>query len=81
MWHVCDSVQLRQHVCGSERERLVARLQWDTVMAAASRWHNCNGQQRQQRRKGQWDGTKIKMNNDYYDGQLWVKAGIRARSG
>ncbi len=58
-----------------------AGLQWDTVMAAASQRHKCDGQWRRRRRKGRWDGGKIVMNNDYSDGQLWVNAGIGGRSG
>ena len=81
MWLACDSVQRRQRVCGSGRERLAARLQWDTVMAAASWRHNCNGQQWRRQRKGWRDGGKIAMNNDYGNGQLWVKAGIGGCSG
>ena len=81
MRRACDSVQRWQRVCGSGRERPAARLQWDTVMAVASWQHNCNGQQRWRRCKGQWDGGKIAMNNDYGNGQLWVKAGIGGRSG
>jgi hypothetical protein len=50
-------------------------------MAAASRQQNCNGQRQRQQRKGRQDGRKIVMNNDYGDGQLWVKAGVGGRSG
>ncbi len=78
MRHAYDSVQRQQRVCVSGREWPAA---WDTVMAAASRRHNCNGQRRRQQRKGRWDGGKIAMNNDYGNGQLWVKAGIGGRSG
>ncbi len=65
----------------SGRERPAARLQWDTVMAVASRWHNCNGQRWRRQRKGWQDGGKITMNNDYGNGQLWVQAGVGGRSG
>jgi hypothetical protein len=52
-------MQRQWRVCGSGRERLAAQLQWDTVMAAASQRHNCDGQQwLQQRHKGQQDGGK-----------------------
>ncbi len=79
---VCNSMQRRRRVCGSGQERPAARLKWETVMAVASRQHNCNGQRQQQRRhKGQRDGRKITMNNGDGDGQLWVKAGIGGRSG
>jgi hypothetical protein len=67
-------------VCGSERGRPAARLQWETVMAAANRWHNCHGRRRRWR-KGRWDGGKIAMDNGDGDGQLWVKAGVGGRSG
>ncbi len=79
----CNSVQRHQRVCGSRQERPEARLQWETVMAAASRRHNYNGQRqrRRQRQKGRRDGRKIAMNNNYGNGQLWVKAGIGGRSG
>ena len=76
----CDSVQRRQRVCGSGQERPAAQLQWDTVMAAASRQHNCNGQRRWRQRKGRQDGGKIAMNNNYGDGQLWVKADVGGSS-
>jgi hypothetical protein len=49
-------------------------------MAAASRQHNCDGQRWWQRRKGRQDGEKIAMNNNYSNGQLWVKAGFWGRS-
>ncbi len=81
MWRACNSMQRQQHVCSSGRQRLAAQLQWDTVMAAASRRHNSDGQQRQLRCKGQRDGGKIAMNNNYSNWQLWVKAGIGGRSG
>ncbi len=42
-WRACDSMQRRRRVCGSGRGRPAARLQWETVMAAASRQHNCDG--------------------------------------
>jgi hypothetical protein len=42
-------------------------------MAAASQRHNCDGQQWRQQRKGWQDGRKIVINNDYGNGQLWVK--------
>ncbi len=73
-------MQWRQRVCGSERGQLAAQLQWETVMAAASWRHNCNGWW-QQRRKGWRDGDKIAMNNGDGDGQLWVKVGIGGCSG
>jgi hypothetical protein len=81
MQYACDSVQRQQHVCGSGGERPAAQLQWDTVLAAASRRHNCDGQRRQRQRKGRQDGRKIAMNNNYGDGQLWVKVGVGGRSG
>jgi hypothetical protein len=81
MQHACNSVQRWQHVCGSGRVLPAALLQWDTVMAAASRRHNCDGQRRQRRHKERQDGGKIAMNKDYSDGQLWVKAGVGGRSG
>ncbi len=77
----CNSVQRRQRVCGSGQERPAARLQWDTVMAAARQGHNCNGQRRQRRHKGRRDSRKIALNNNYSNGQLWVKAGVGGRSG
>jgi hypothetical protein len=47
MRHACDSMQRRQRICVQQRrERSAARLQWETVMAAASQQHNCNVQQR-----------------------------------
>ncbi len=52
-----------------------------TVMAAASRRHNCDGQRQQRQRKGRRDGGKIAMNNDYGNGQLWVKVGVGGHSG
>ncbi len=52
-----------------------------TVMAVASRRHNCDGQRRRRRRKGRQDSRKIAMNNNYSDGQLWVKASIGGHSG
>ncbi len=73
-----DSVQRQQRVCVSRRERPAA---WDTVMAAASWRHNCDGQRRWRQLKGRQDGGKIAINNDYGNGQLWVKAGIGGRSG
>ena len=82
MRYACNSMQRRRRVCGSGQEQPAAQLQWETVMAAASWWHNCNGQWRQWRqRKGWRDGGKIVMNKDYGDGQLWVKAGVGGRSG
>ncbi len=88
--HACDSVQRQRHtcnsmqrwwrVCGSRRGRPAARLQWETVMAAANRRHNCDGQQRR-RHKGWRDGGKIGMDNGDSDGQLWVKAGVGGCSG
>ncbi len=81
MRRVCNSMQRGQRVCGSGRVQPAALLQWNTVMAAASRQHNCNGQRQQRQRKGRQDGGKIAMNNDYGDGQLWVKAGVGGRSG
>ncbi len=56
-------------------------LQWDIVMAAASRRHNCNGQWRWRQCKGRQDGRKIGMNNNYGGGQMWVKAGVGGHSG
>ncbi len=83
MRHVCDSVQRHQHVCSSGRERPAARLQSETVMAVASRRHNYNGQRQRRRgqQKGRQDGGKIAMNNNYGNGQLWVKVGVGGRSG
>jgi hypothetical protein len=81
MRHACDSVQWRQRVCGSKREQPAAQLQWETVMAAASRRHNYNGQRWQQQCKGRWDSGKIAMNNDNGKGQLWVKVGVEGCSG
>ncbi len=83
MSHACNSVQQHQRVCGSGRERPAAQLQWETVMAAASRRHNYDGQQRRRRwwQKGRQDGGKIAMNNNYGDGQLWVKVGVGGHSG
>ncbi len=78
--HACNRVQWRRRVCSSRRGRPAAQLQWETVMAAASRRHNCDGQRRQ-RRKGQRDGGKIAMDNGDGDGKLWVKAGVGGRSG
>ncbi len=49
-------------------------------MAAARRWHNCNGQW-QRRRKGWRDSDKIAMDNGNGNGQLSVKAGVGGRSG
>ncbi len=70
---VCDSVQRRRRVCGSGRGRPAAQLQWETVMAAASRRHNCNGRRRW-RCKGRRDDGKITMDNGNGNGQLWVRA-------
>ncbi len=67
-------------VCGSRRGQPAARLQWETVMAAANRRHNCNGRQ-WQRHKGWRDSGKIAMDNGDGDGQLWVKVGVGGRSG
>jgi hypothetical protein len=52
-------------------------------MAAASRQHNYDGQRRRRRRqqKGRRDSGKIAMNNDYNNGQLWVKVGVGGQSG
>ncbi len=46
--------------------QLMAQLRWAAAVAMA------------QRTAGRW---KIAMNNDYSDGQLWVKAGVGGRSG
>ncbi len=90
MRHACDSMQRQRRACdsmqrqwcvyGSGRGRPAAQLQWETVIAAANRWHNCNGWQRRQR-KGRRDGGKIAMDNGDGYGQLWVKAGVGGRSG
>jgi hypothetical protein len=50
-------------------------------MAMASRWHNCDGQRQRRWHKGWQDGRKIAMNNNYGNGQLWVKAGVGGRNG
>ncbi len=52
----------------------------ETVMAAANRWHNCNGWGWRQC-KGWQDGGKIAMDNSDGDWQLWVKAGVGGCSG
>ncbi len=76
----CDSMQRQQHVCGSGRGRPAAQLQWETVMAAANRRHNCDGR-RGQRHKGRWDSGKIAMDNGNSHWPLWVKAGVGGHSG
>ncbi len=43
MRRACDSMQQWQRVCGSGRGWPEAQLQWETVMTAASRRHNCDG--------------------------------------
>ncbi len=48
-------------------------IAWETMMAAASRQHNCNGRWWRQR-KGRQDGGKIAMDNGDGDGQLWVNS-------
>ena len=52
------------------------------VQQHAAEWRVCGNVQWQQWwRKGRWDGRKITINNNYGDGQLWVKAGVGGRSG
>ncbi len=81
MRHACNSMQRQRRVCGSGWEWPAAQLKWETVMAAVSQRHNCNGQQRRQRCKGWQKAGKIVMNNGDGDGQLWVKAGVGGRIG